>query len=95
MTPPPVYFVDAFADRPFTGNPAAVCLLDAPAPAAWMQSLAAEINLSETSLRGGPVPPPSRLTLPRPTYTIFRHCFRAFSPLPAAAPTQCARNRQS
>ena len=41
--------VDAFTDRPFAGNPAAVCLLDAPAPAAWMQSVASEMNLSETA----------------------------------------------
>ena len=41
--------VDAFADRPFTGNPAAVCVLDEPAPEAWMQALALEMNLSETA----------------------------------------------
>ena len=41
--------VDAFADAPFTGNPAAVCLLDAPTDEAWMQRLAAEMNLSETA----------------------------------------------
>lgn len=45
----PLYHVDAFADRPFTGNPAAVCVLDEPAEAAWMQSVAAEMNLSETA----------------------------------------------
>ena len=41
--------VDAFAERPFSGNPAAVCLLDTPAEAAWMQALAGEMNLSETA----------------------------------------------
>lgn len=41
--------VDAFTDRPFAGNPAAVCVLDAPAPAGWMQSVASEMNLSETA----------------------------------------------
>ncbi|MBB4636067.1 PhzF family phenazine biosynthesis protein [Longimicrobium terrae] len=41
--------VDAFADRMFSGNPAAVCLLDAPRDAAWMQSVAIEMNLSETA----------------------------------------------
>jgi PhzF family phenazine biosynthesis protein len=41
--------VDAFADRPFTGNPAAVCLLDRPRPDAWMQAVAMEMNLSETA----------------------------------------------
>jgi PhzF family phenazine biosynthesis protein len=43
--------VDAFTDRPFSGNPAAVCLLDAggwPAQS-WMQQVAAEMNLSETA----------------------------------------------
>ncbi len=45
----PIYTVDAFADRPFAGNPAGVCLLDAPREAEWMQSIAAEMNLSETA----------------------------------------------
>ena len=45
----PIYIVDAFADRPFQGNPAAICPLPAPADAAWMQHLAAEMNLSETA----------------------------------------------
>ena len=45
----PVYVVDAFADRPFGGNPAAVCPLAAPASQVWMQSVAAEMNLSETA----------------------------------------------
>lgn len=41
--------VDAFTDRPFTGNPAAVCVLSAPASAGWMQAVAREMNLSETA----------------------------------------------
>jgi predicted PhzF superfamily epimerase YddE/YHI9 len=45
----PFLQVDAFASRPFEGNPAAVVLLDEPAPDAWMQSVAAEMNLSETA----------------------------------------------
>jgi PhzF family phenazine biosynthesis protein len=45
----PLYQVDAFTDRPFGGNPAAVCLLDAPADALWMQQVAGEMNLSETA----------------------------------------------
>jgi PhzF family phenazine biosynthesis protein len=45
----PLFQVDAFASGPFTGNPAAVCLLDAPGDAAWMQAVAAEMNLSETA----------------------------------------------
>ena len=44
-----LYQVDAFTDLPFKGNPASVCLLDAPEPDAWMQALAAEMNLSETA----------------------------------------------
>jgi PhzF family phenazine biosynthesis protein len=41
--------VDAFTDRPFAGNPAAVCLLAAPADARWMQDVAREMNLAETA----------------------------------------------
>ena len=45
----PLYQVDAFTDRPFAGNPAAVCPLDAWLPDDAMQSIAAENNLSETA----------------------------------------------
>ncbi|MED4877379.1 PhzF family phenazine biosynthesis protein [Anoxybacillus geothermalis] len=45
----PMYIVDAFTDRPFAGNPAAVCLLPHPARDEWMQRVAAEMNLSETA----------------------------------------------
>lgn len=45
----PIYQVDAFADQPFRGNPAAVCVLDEWLPAALMQQIAAENNLSETA----------------------------------------------
>ncbi|WP_435009608.1 PhzF family phenazine biosynthesis protein [Tundrisphaera lichenicola] len=41
--------VDAFTDRPFAGNPAAVCVLPGPVDPAWMQAVAAEMNLSETA----------------------------------------------
>ncbi len=41
--------VDAFTAEPFTGNPAAVCLLDSEADEAWMQAVAREMNLSETA----------------------------------------------
>jgi PhzF family phenazine biosynthesis protein len=44
-----IFQVDAFADRPFKGNPAGVCLLEAACPDEWMQSVAAEMNLSETA----------------------------------------------
>lgn len=45
----PIYQVDAFTDRAFAGNPAAVCMLDHPAEEAWMQQVAREMNLSETA----------------------------------------------
>lgn len=41
--------IDAFTEVPFRGNPAAVCLLDRERDAPWMQSVAAEMNLSETA----------------------------------------------
>jgi len=41
--------IDAFTDRPFAGNPAAVCLLEDERDAQWMQAVAAEMNLSETA----------------------------------------------
>src|SRR5437763_15913681 len=41
--------VDAFTSTPFAGNPAAVCVLPAPRDARWMQSVAQEMNLSETA----------------------------------------------
>jgi PhzF family phenazine biosynthesis protein len=45
----PLYTVDAFTNRRFGGNPAAVCVLPDAKDSAWMQSVAAEINLSETA----------------------------------------------
>jgi predicted PhzF superfamily epimerase YddE/YHI9 len=45
----PLFHVDAFTNRPFAGNPAAVCLLSEPQDAVWMQSVAREMNLSETA----------------------------------------------
>jgi PhzF family phenazine biosynthesis protein len=45
----PLFVVDAFTENAFGGNPAAVCLLDSPADDGWMQSVAAEMNLSETA----------------------------------------------
>jgi len=41
--------VDAFTDKAFKGNPAAVCVLEAEQDDRWMQSVAAEMNLSETA----------------------------------------------
>jgi len=45
----PVYQVDAFASRVFTGNPAAVCPLEQWLPDDQMQAIAAENNLAETA----------------------------------------------
>ncbi|MEU0371844.1 PhzF family phenazine biosynthesis protein [Streptomyces sp. NPDC006283] len=46
-----IRIVDAFTDRPFTGNPAGVLLLDSDGfPSdAWLQQVATEVNLSETA----------------------------------------------
>ena len=44
-----LYQVDAFTNRPFKGNPAAVCVLQEQESKGWMQSIAAEMNLSETA----------------------------------------------
>jgi PhzF family phenazine biosynthesis protein len=41
--------VDAFTDKPFAGNPAAVCILEQPRGETWMQLVAREMNLSETA----------------------------------------------
>jgi PhzF family phenazine biosynthesis protein len=41
--------VDAFTSKPFSGNPAAVCVMDAPRDERWMQDVAREMNLSETA----------------------------------------------
>ncbi|MEM1208187.1 MAG: PhzF family phenazine biosynthesis protein [Planctomycetota bacterium] len=49
MQPPNLYHVDAFTLEPFSGNPAAVAILDAPADAGWMQRFADDMNLSETA----------------------------------------------
>lgn len=45
----PIYQIDAFAERAFAGNPAAVCPLDDWLPDAVLQSIALENNLSETA----------------------------------------------
>ena len=41
--------VDAFTNKAFSGNPAAVCVLPEPAPDEWMRNVAQEMNLSETA----------------------------------------------
>ena len=44
-----IFQVDAFTERPFGGNPAAVCILTEPCSPTWMQNIAKEMNLSETA----------------------------------------------
>ncbi|PTX45760.1 PhzF family phenazine biosynthesis protein [Melghirimyces profundicolus] len=41
--------VNAFTDRPFSGNPAAVCVMPGPADENWMRLVAREMNLPETA----------------------------------------------
>lgn len=44
-----ITIIDAFTDRPFKGNPAAVCLLESEITEERMQRIANEMNLSETA----------------------------------------------
>ena len=44
-----IFQVDAFTNQPFTGNPAAVCILPQSSSDRWMQNVAKEMNLSETA----------------------------------------------
>lgn len=61
------YQVDAFAKRPFEGNPAAVFVLDAWLDDAMLLAIAAEHNLSETAF-----------VVPRPAGAV--HALRWFTP---------------
>ncbi|MFF0752910.1 PhzF family phenazine biosynthesis protein [Streptomyces sp. NPDC004267] len=67
-----IHVVDAFTDRPFAGNPAAVCLLPAGEwpDDAWMRQIAAEMNHSETAF-----------ALPLPTPAEADWSIRWFTPL--------------
>jgi PhzF family phenazine biosynthesis protein len=47
--PQKIVQVDSFTRQPFSGNPAAVCVLPGPRSDEWMQSVAREMNLSETA----------------------------------------------
>jgi PhzF family phenazine biosynthesis protein len=49
MSPIRCWQVDAFTNRRFGGNPAAICWLESEADLKWMQSVASEMNLSETA----------------------------------------------
>jgi len=46
---PRLLHIDAFTNRPLSGNPAAVCFLDHEADATWMQAVGNEMNLPETA----------------------------------------------
>ncbi len=59
--------VDAFTNRPFAGNPAAVCVLNSWLEEDWLQAVASEMNLSETAYL---VPQPDN-----------RWCLRWFTPV--------------
>ena len=45
----PLFVVDAFTEKPFGGNPAAVCLLEKWPSDEWLQLVGREMNLSETA----------------------------------------------
>ncbi len=70
MTSLPFTQVDAFADAPFTGNPAAVMPLDAWFDDAMLQAIAAENNLSETAF-----------TVPTPDDPDADYALRWFTPM--------------
>jgi predicted PhzF superfamily epimerase YddE/YHI9 len=48
----PLSVADAFTDRPYSGNPAAVCLPGEERPDLWLQDVAREMNLSEDPVTG-------------------------------------------
>lgn len=45
----PLFQVDAFTERPFAGNPAAVCVLESEEETAWLQAIAAELRMPATA----------------------------------------------
>ncbi|WP_344683998.1 PhzF family phenazine biosynthesis isomerase [Saccharopolyspora taberi] len=70
------YVVDSFTDQAFSGNPAGVVLLDAPADAVWMQSVAAELKHSETAfvvVGSGAEPKPLRWFTPDTEVDLCGH----------------------
>ena len=46
---PKISCIDAFTNRPFAGNPAAVCVLGEKKDAGWMQQVAREMNHPKTA----------------------------------------------
>jgi PhzF family phenazine biosynthesis protein len=45
----PFFHVNAFTDKPFSGNPAGVCILEGPMEDSWMQNVARELNFADTA----------------------------------------------
>jgi predicted PhzF superfamily epimerase YddE/YHI9 len=64
-----VFVVDAFADGPYTGNPAGVVLLTEARQASWMQRVAAEMGYSETAFVSLIAPGPAGSPLPLRWFT--------------------------
>jgi len=92
----PIFVVDAFAAREFTGNPAGVCLLRRPAPRAWMQRVAAEMKHAETAFVS-PAPGGFRLRWFTPTVEVdlcghatlaSAHVLWSVGALPARSPAR-------
>jgi hypothetical protein len=79
-----LHVVDAFTIEPFRGNPAAVCLPDRQLADAFMQAVAAEMNLSETATTS------SRASSPRPSAST-----RTPSPAPPTAASARTGPRRS
>ena len=70
----PMYQVDAFTDRLFAGNPAAVVLMEKWLPDAVLQAIAAENNLAETAfVIPGPDPTPLRWFTPELEIDLCGH----------------------
>ncbi|WCK56765.1 PhzF family phenazine biosynthesis protein [Aneurinibacillus sp. Ricciae_BoGa-3] len=46
---PSIFHINAFTDKPFSGNPAAICILDTPQEKQWMQRMAQEMNQPVTA----------------------------------------------
>ena len=65
-----ISWVDAFTDRAFTGNPAAVCLLTQPLDDAAMQSIAFELGMATTPQRCGRARQYSSALIPGATVTM-------------------------
>jgi PhzF family phenazine biosynthesis protein len=45
----PLFQVDTFTDRPFAGNPAAVCILESAEEREWLQAIATELRMPATA----------------------------------------------